>query len=73
MGVLNEIVDEDQALKNVKSKYAHKPIFDKNFYDLNRNDEDFVENFDRILAFNLDKGFDPPLDILEQNSNVSNS
>jgi hypothetical protein len=52
-------------LKNVKSKYAHKPIFDKNFYDLNRNDEDFVENFDRILAFNLDKGFDPPLDIIE--------
>jgi hypothetical protein len=48
------------------SKYSHNPVFEKNFYDLNRLDPDFAENFDRVLAFNSDTGFDAPLDIIEQ-------
>ncbi len=65
MGLLTEIVNDDKALSDIKSKYAHNPVFDKNFYDLNKDDADFAENLDRLIAFNPIEGFKMPLDILE--------
>jgi len=54
MKILNEIVESDKALDEVKSKYIDKPFYDKNFFDLNKDDPDFEENFNRILAFNAE-------------------